>query len=162
MYEKSNGARTRRLIWVALCGAMLLGLAAGTPGYAGGRDCISAEVEYAIRFPDGELLPPGRLRLCGEVLSPIANLHRMYVDGRPVGMLISRRSVNEADPGSSPAVFFSRGDDGQLELVGYVQPGRGRNVSFRFGSERTTPSSARRGGAWRREGGLLVLAAAQD
>ena len=78
-------------------------------------DCVSAEIESPMRFPDGRVHPSGRLTLCDwKELSPVVDVHRTYVNGQPVSMLLGRKSSNEGG------------------LVGYVRSTRGRSETFLF------------------------------
>jgi hypothetical protein len=82
-------------------------------------------------LPDGNVYPPGTLTLCDtRAFSPVSNFHETFVDGFPVGILISRRRVSEG-VGDSPAeVMFHRDSEGRLRLFGYVLPTGGKRITF--------------------------------
>ncbi len=95
--------------------------------------CVSAFVDEPIRFPDGDLRPAGRLTLCDwRRFSPVSHLHKTYVDGRPVNLLLSRIYTAEREADSPAEFHFQRNGQGQLELIGYVQSTSGRSVMFLF------------------------------
>ena len=81
------------LLAVGVMGTLLL--LAPAPVSAG--DCVSAQIESPMRFPDGHVQPAGRLTLCDwRELSPVMDVHRTYVNGRPVSMLLGRRQATRA------------------------------------------------------------------
>ena len=96
-------------------------------------DCVSAEIESPMRFPDGRVHPSGRLTLCDwKEFSPVVDVHRTYVNGQPVSMLLGRKSSNEGGGGIPSEILFTFDDEGRLELVGYVRSARGRSETFLF------------------------------
>ena len=105
--------------------------------------CVSAKIEAPFWLPDGELYAPGTLTLCSvREFSPIADLHKLSVDGRTVGVFLSRKRVAEGDPaGMSPEVVFERDQAGNLKLLGYSVPEREGIVAFRL------PAASRARGA---------------
>ena len=85
--------------------------------------CITAKVPEAFTLPDGNEHAAGRLTLCAvQAFTPVAELHRVSVDGTGVGLAMSRRTVPEAYTDSRPMLLFRRAPDGVLALVGYVVP----------------------------------------
>jgi hypothetical protein len=93
--------------------------------------CASVDVEAEIQLPDGSVYPPGKLTLCdSRAYSPVSSLHRTFVDGMPVGMLMSRRKTSEGDGDSVPEVMFLRDAHGRLQLFGYALPTGGGKVTF--------------------------------
>jgi hypothetical protein len=122
--------------------SLILAALFASPGWADSGICIRAEIAHSIRLPHGEVLPPGTLRLCQGKLSPVSHLHRTYLDGRLVGVLMSRGRTSEASASDAPVVMFKRGEDGSLELVGYVLPGSPDSYAFSF-VPHGTPLNAR-------------------
>jgi hypothetical protein len=107
--------------------------------------CITIEVDDPMRLPDGSVHDAGRLTLCDSMAySPVSSLHRTYVNGRPFGMLRSRKTKNEGGSDVSPVVLFHRNLDGQLELFGYVLPDRSTSVTYLFGETARVPRSVAR------------------
>jgi len=102
------------------------------PAIAGSRgECITLEVHAPIRLPGGALHPPGRLTLCTSIpISPVASIHKTYIDGHPVAMLASRKVSSESGADTRPVVMFSRDAQGRLELMGYVLPGKDGGVTY--------------------------------
>jgi hypothetical protein len=110
---------------------------------AGGQTCVTARVGHSFRLPDGELRPAGRLTVCRlRTYSPVAELHLISVDRRPLGMFLSRSRVAEVrTPPLAPEIVFRRDHQGNLELMGYSIASRGRRIAHRL----TALSS---GGTW--------------
>jgi len=129
---------TRRLLiaWIVV---------AVTPAaFASSNVCVTARVDAPFWLPDGILRPAGMLTLCGTgTLSPVADLHVISVDRRPVGMFISRKSKAEAIDARSPEIVFERDTAGTLDLIGYTLPQRGRSIAYRLrGPERAHDTGA--------------------
>jgi hypothetical protein len=77
------------------------------------------------------LRPAGTLTLCDtRKFSPVASLHTIFVDRRPIGMFLSRRRNAEAIGEASPEIAFERDAAGTLDLMGYVLPTRGPSVVY--------------------------------
>ena len=62
-------------------------------------------------------------------MSPVASLHHVKLDNRPVGMHTSRRGVSEG-PAESPYLMFARVDDGKLQLSGFAVPSGSRMETY--------------------------------
>ncbi len=132
----------RRLV---LAAALMLVATATT---AEGRGCYTAEVPGTMVLPDGSEHTSGLLRICtDQVISPVSNLHRISVGGRPVGMFLSLpRAIEEAVEGGTAQFIFKRGVSDELILVGYgVTAGGGRTIYEMVRAEyvRDTANSAR-------------------
>lgn len=85
--------------------------------------CASADVPEPVRLPDGSLQPAGRITLCEmRDYSPVASLHTLGIDGRPVALLISRRGTAEGGTPQTPFLMFVRDRRGNLHLAGYATP----------------------------------------
>ncbi len=112
---------SRHTIYIALT-ALVMFFGAGS-AFAG--TCTSAVLEEAFVLPDGTERPAGTLTLCVErTFSPVQSLHRISVDGMPIGMALSRHSTTELPDARTPAMVFERAADDRLYLLGYVSPGR--------------------------------------
>lgn len=112
---------------LALCGC----LAPPVTRAASSGLCVTVDVDLPVLLPNVGIVPPGRLMLCDTLeYSPVATLHKTYLDGRPVGILLSRKRAGEGDMGSEPRVLFRGDGKGNLELVGYVLPQRNGSVAF--------------------------------
>jgi len=95
--------------------------------------CITTHVSAPFRLPDGVLHPAGSLTLCDTAaFTPVSDLHLLLVDGRSVGMFLSRRRTTEASGEIRPEVVFERGARGSLDLIGYILPTSGRSVAYRL------------------------------
>ena len=96
--------------------------------------CVSARIGTPFWLPDGALHAPGTLTLCSvREFSPVANLHRISVDGRTLGMFLSRKRIAEG-AGGVPEVVFAKDGAGNLKLLGYSLPGRDGVLAFRLPS----------------------------
>jgi hypothetical protein len=129
---KETKGRTRaRAGLVALGLASIIGLLPTTASAGSTGVCVTVDVDVPVLLPDIGMVPAGRLMLCDSFdYSPVASLHKTYLDGKPVGMLRSRKRATEGEMGSEPRVLFQGDGRGNLELVGYVLPGRQSSVSF--------------------------------
>ena len=144
-----------RLLAVGAIGTVLL-LA---PAQARAADCVSAEIESPIRFPDGRLQPSGRLTLCDwKEITPVTDVHRTYVDGQPVSMLLGRKSSNEGGGGIPSEILFNFDQEGRLELVGYVRSSQGGSETFIFVPRRQREHIEANRLPWHGTGPLVVAA----
>lgn len=110
--------------------------------------CVSARVDAPFRLPDGTLHAAATLTLCNVMaFSPVATVHRTYVDGRPAGMFLSHTRRAEAEGAAAPSVLFQRDTAGQLALLGYNLPGERRGIAYRMGERRTTRAAPLLAGA---------------
>ena len=129
MHTKPN-----RRTWtpIALLALVIAGSNAASPVHAASSGlCVTVDVDQPVILPDVGIVPAGRLMLCDSVeYSPVATLHKTYLDGRPVGILLSRKRAGEGGVGTEPRVLFRSDGKGNLELVGYVLPGRNSSVAF--------------------------------
>ncbi len=121
-----------RCLEIAVIASILvIGGSGAAVAAAGPGVCTTVEVEAPIVLPAAGLHPAGRLTLCvGRELSPVSSLHRTYVNGRPVAMLISRRGVSEANDDDVPFMMFHRDARGRLHLYGYATPAGDRMVTY--------------------------------
>jgi hypothetical protein len=117
---------------VVLAASVLLAPAAVTLAGDRGR-CTSAEIEEEILLPDGSLQPAGTLTICdSREYSPVSTLHATYVNGMPVGMMLSRRGASEANSDGRPFVLLHRDSGGLLHLHGYAVPAGERMVTYKM------------------------------
>ena len=129
----SHGTRRRGqscLLAILAAGVVFVGLQGAAQAQS---PCVSAVVDAPIRFPDGDLRPAGRLTICDwRRFTPVSHLHKTYVNGRPVSLLISKTKTAERGADSPAEVHFWRNVQGQLELIGYVRSVGGRSVTYLF------------------------------
>ncbi len=124
---------TRRplILLTVLVGSIVIvhGTALGHPN---GR-CVSAELPWHFVLPDGTRHAPGELRLClDRAYTPSTGLHRLYVDGDPTGILMSRSRTSEGGDGDQPFLLFQLSDDRNHVLVAYAWPGRNALRTHQF------------------------------
>ena len=151
--------RTLAMAIAALAGASLFATGAAVAGPGSG--CIRVDVFEPVRLPDGNVYPAGVLTLCDTAaLSPVATLHKTYVNGRPIGILVSRKRANEKKGDEPPVVVFQR-DRGALDLVGYTLPVPRRNgVTYWLNANLEMPSDEHRAAASAGLASSLVVLAA--
>ena len=86
--------------------------------------CLRAEIDEIFMLPNGEVHPPGELKLCLiQSLSPVSGAHQTHVNGHTVGYFRSVRSkttVPREAPSAEPYLEFARNRRGELELRGYA------------------------------------------
>ncbi|HEX5043522.1 MAG TPA: hypothetical protein VFV75_11485 [Candidatus Polarisedimenticolaceae bacterium] len=113
--------------------SILMAAAAAPATFAAANDaCVSANINAPFWLPDGALHAPGKLTLCSvREFSPVANLHRLDVDGMTVGVFLSRKRVAEGT-GINPEIVFSKDAVGNLKLLGYSLPEREGTLAFRL------------------------------
>ena len=100
---------------------------------AAGRTCVTAAVSHAFRLPDGELHPAGKLTLCRTgTFSPVAQLHLISVNRRPMGMFLSHTRLTESLRTGPPEIVFRRDAEGNLVLIGYTLLTRGKSLAHRL------------------------------
>lgn len=101
----------------------VLALAGGAGAGETGR-CYSADVQHAMILPDETVHGPGNLRVCVDRrINPVTVAHRVSLDGRPVGMYLSRTGLGEGTPENADAVFvFVRNGSDQFVLEGFSRP----------------------------------------
>ncbi len=101
-------------------------------GHPNGR-CVSADLPWHFVLPDGSRHAPGEIRIClDRAYTPSTGLHRLYVDGNPTGILMSRSRTSEGGDGIQPFLLFQLGDDRSYTLTAYAWPGRNALRTHRF------------------------------
>ena len=128
------------IAWVVLVAFGLFAPQVAT--LAGDRGkCTSALVTEQLQLPDGSLHPPGTLTLCdSRSYSPVSTIHGTYMDGMPVGMMLSRRGTSEGGAERQPFVMLVRDGNGLLHLYGYAVPSGKHMVTYRMQQPRSTGS----------------------
>jgi hypothetical protein len=109
---------------MTLAAIIAIALLASTVAQAGpsGR-CARVELPAQVVLPDGTRHEAATLRICEtRKLSPVATLHKTYLDGMPVGMFTSRTGISEGREHSEPFMVFERNSEGHLALVGLGWP----------------------------------------
>ena len=74
---------------------------------AAGGVCSSARVDEAFVLPDGSQHSAGELTVCvSQNLTPVASLHRTFVDGMPIGACLARgHAATILQPGNHGSTF---------------------------------------------------------
>ena len=119
--DRQHGSRAHG--WqVASCVAVALLLGGSAAAQERGR-CVTVDVPAEYVTPDRVTHEPGSLKLCVErVHSPVSVLHKLYINGHPVGLIQSRTGRSEGPATEDPYVQFRRNGRGELQLVGYAWP----------------------------------------
>lgn len=131
---------------MALFVALVALIASGGVGAEVTGKCVRADVPNPVALPDGTTHPAGQLRIClSGRFSPVAGLHRTYVNGDFAGIFLSRR-VNSEGPVDEhePFMLFRRTVAGELELYGYALPDGPGLVSYRMDAIGKTNEQKRR------------------
>ena len=100
---------------------------------AGGR-CVAANIPAAMVLPDGSSHDAGVVRVClTRTHSPVAGMHKAYVDGHMIGVFISERTQTEGlSEDGRPYLQFIDNGSGEWHLVGYAVPAGDHMESFRL------------------------------
>ena len=148
MKTSRNGIAPVRRSFLIACAA-LIGLGSA---WAGSGRCYTADVASTVVLPDGSSHAPGSLRLCElRTLTPVSSLHSIQIDGRPIGMFISRSQPTERSGGQQAFIAFRLNDRGALELEGYAVP-NGDRLQSHFLVSRDKVSRADRTAQLTRDG----------
>ena len=124
-------ATQRELRWALIAGVLLSAIVL-SQAFAQ-APCLSVNLGRPVVFPDGSEQMPGQLTLCDwKAFTPVTQIHRSYMDGRPIQMLMGKRTHTERNPMGPDEVFFRSNGDGRLELLGYTRTFRGRSMTVSF------------------------------
>ena len=126
------------LRWALIAGVLLSAIVV-SEAFAQGP-CLTVDVNRPVVFPDGSEQVAGQLTLCDwKAFTPVSQIHRSYMDGRPIQMLMGKRSQNERGVTEPDEVFFRSNGDGRLQLVGYSRTIRGRGMTVHFQDQDSPP-----------------------
>jgi len=135
MSHKTRTAVIEAATWVVLTGLVILASAAGALAGV----CTTTELGGRVQLPDGTEYDANTLTICVIAeYTPVSTMHKTYVDGMPVGMLISRRGVSEVGEEGQPFMMFQRDTNGTYRLYGYARPTGGRLVTYMLGRPSAT------------------------
>ena len=134
--NKAKESRRRHAVGSLI--AVALGLLASSFVGAQDRDrCLRVELPGPVVLPDGTTGGSSQLRIClDRAISPAISLHRLYLDGYPVGQFLGR-SRDSKDTAEDPVVVFARAGPGAYRLVEYAWP---QGHTTRIHVFRQTPS----------------------
>ena len=124
-------ATQTQLRWALFIGVLLLAI---VTGHASAQaPCLTVNLAQPVVFPDGSEHAAGQLTLCDwKAYTPVAQIHRSYMDGRPIQLLMGRRSTSERSVTEPNEVFFRPDPAGRLELIGYARTFHGRSMTVSF------------------------------
>ncbi len=113
--------RRSKLGWLAsiaaTCGATIA--SAGDLGR-----CETAYIRGLLVLPDGSLHQARSVQVCRTVeYSPVLALHKISIDGRPIGLFVGREAPLESGRDEKPYLLLERDGSGRLELRGYAAHG---------------------------------------
>lgn len=124
-------ATQTELRWALIAGVLLSAIVAAQA--LAQAPCLSVNLAQPVVFPDGTEHVAGQLTLCDwKAYTPVAQIHRSYMDGRPVQLLMGRRTTTERSVMEPDEVFFRPDSAGRLELIGYSRTFHGRNMTVNF------------------------------
>ena len=85
--------------------------------------CARIELPWPIVLPDGSTHEAGSLKLClQQMWTPASGLHEIRVNGRSIGLFMSRVGTSEAPVERVPVVVFRRNGTDEHYLLGYAWP----------------------------------------
>jgi len=117
--------------WALFVGVLLSVIVLG-PAFAE-ESCLTVNLAQPVVFPDGSEHAAGQLTLCDwKAFTPVDQIHRSYMDGRPVQLLMGRRSNTERSVTEPDEVIFRSDPSGRLELLGYSRTYHGRSLTVSF------------------------------
>jgi len=133
MTTRFRNAPTPRKALVFAALALAVCIASGSAMAQGFGRCVVADVPSAVVLPDDTVHAAGSLKVCFDKLySPVAGLHVTYVDGRSVGMFVSRLDESEGLGGlQQPFFVFARNRAGRLVLEAYAWPDNDKFYIYR-------------------------------
>ena len=119
------------LRWALIGGILLSAIVLGQ-AFAQGP-CLTVNLDRPVVFPDGSEHAAGQLTLCDwKAYTPVTQIHRSYMDGRPIQMLLGKRTHAERGPMEPDEMVFRSNGDGRLELIGYSRTLQGRSMTVSF------------------------------
>jgi hypothetical protein len=149
-------ATRTELRWVFIAGVILSAIVAAQ-AFAQGP-CLSVNLGRPVVFPDGSEHLAGQLTLCDwKAYTPVTQIHRSYMDGRPIQMLMGTRSTTERSVAEPDEVFFRSNGDGRLELLGYSRTIHGRSMTVSFQNKDSRKVNHRLARANKKDDDLLVV-----
>jgi hypothetical protein len=149
-------ATRTELRWVFIAGVILSAIVAAQ-AFAQGP-CLSVNLGRPVVFPDGSEHLAGQLTLCDwKAYTPVTQIHRSYMDGRPIQMLMGTRSTTERSAEEPDEVIFRSNGDGRLELLGYSRTIRGRSMTVSFKNKDSRKVNHRLARANKKDDDLLVV-----
>jgi len=131
-------ATQTELRWALIAGVILTAIVLGQ-AFAQ-APCLTVDLGRPVVFPDGSEHVAGQLTLCDwKAFTPVAQIHRSYMDGRPIQMLMGKRTTTERSLMEPDEVFFRSDSSGRLELVGYARTYQGRSMTVSFQQQDSPP-----------------------
>jgi len=112
-----------RLGWLVGLAAIVIAGATGAAAADMGR-CQTSAVPGPLVLPDGSVHEAHSVRVClSREYSPVAGLHEVSIDGRPIGMFLGREYALESHQDHEPFLLLVRDGTGRLALRGYATRG---------------------------------------
>lgn len=105
--------------------------------------CLSAEIPSPVIMPDGAVFDAGKLKICNRIAySPVSGLEEISINGRSLGMYVSRSSESPRPKriagerrDDRPVLVFFRNERDELELFSYHRANGDRFLHHVFGAE---------------------------
>jgi len=118
-----HGARPR-LRWAAVLALGAVVVLAPSPAWSQNRgQCARIEVPWPVVLPDGSTHEAGSLNLClQQMWTPASGLHEIRVNGKPIGLFMSRVGTSEGPAERVPVVVFQSNGTDERTLLGYAWP----------------------------------------
>ena len=133
MHRSTSPKPKRRCLWILV--VLLLGWPVGFGAHASELgECYIAEMPSGFAFDTDRVHERGTLKVCvTERFTPGQTLHATFLNGRPIGRLMSRTVDAEGIPeGDEPYFVFDAMPSGNLTLLALVVADGDRLEVFRF------------------------------
>ena len=114
----------RRSGWAMVVAMGVIGILSTSPALPQSRgQCAHIEAPWPMVLPDGLTHHAGVLKLClQQMWTPASGLHEIRINGRTIGLFMSRIGTSEEPVQNAPVVVFQRNGTDELHLVGYAWP----------------------------------------
>jgi hypothetical protein len=85
--------------------------------------CARIDTPWPMVLPDGSIHEAGSLNLClQQMWTPASGLHEIRVNGKSLGLFMSRVGTGEGPVEGMPVVVFQRNGTDERSLLGYAWP----------------------------------------
>ena len=112
----------RRILWAVVLGTLVV-LAPSLAWSQNRGQCARIETPWPVVLPDGSTHDAGSLNLClQQMWTPASGLHEIRVNGRSIGLFMSRIGTGEGPVELLPVVVFQRNGTNERYLLGYAWP----------------------------------------
>ena len=125
MKNSRNECRACRTVrWAAAVALGAVVILTPSPAWSADRgQCALIEAPFPMILPDGSTHEAGSLKLClQQMWTPASGMHEIVVNGKSIGVFMSRVGTSEEPAEGMPVVVFQRNGTEEYTLVGYAWP----------------------------------------